>query len=192
MGKIIIYGLVDPRTHLVRYVGKTNNLAKRMREHLCDAPRFSHYPVKKWINKLAKAGLQPTPIILAVVPSEQSWQEQERLWISRFQDLLNCTEGGDGVHDPDGIIARKISESKKAKNYKHSEETKAKLRAARNKRPPATDEYRRKMAILSTGRPVSEETRMKLSSALKGRQFSEESREKMRQSRLNYLSQTTH
>jgi group I intron endonuclease len=46
---------------------------------------------------------------------------------------------------------------------KHSDVTRAKLRAARNNRPPISDDTRTKMSILQTGRKHSDESKLKCS-----------------------------
>lgn len=56
------------------------------------------------------------------------------------------------------------------KDYKHSEETKAKMSASAKNKPPVSEETRINMSIaqLNTKRTISPENRLKLNAALKG------------------------
>ena len=93
---ITIYGLCDPQTNVVRYVGKTSHPVKqRLREHL--RPSALRVPSHKnyWLRSLLAKGLVPDIKILAHPPIE-NWKEAEVFWISQFSNLTNLTEGGDG------------------------------------------------------------------------------------------------
>lgn len=190
-----IYGLIDPRTQEVRYVGKTKDLQERYRIHLYER-RKNHKC--NWIEYLQRQGLKPQLIILEEVPETQ-WQEAERLWIGHFQSkgirLTNGREGGTGGQMTDEV-RRKISLSHRG--MKHSEESKARIRRAntgrtlteeqRNKLSESTkghkrcvgrkysEETKRKIGLAHKGQKMSEEQKQKISLALRGRQFSEETR----------------
>jgi DNA-binding transcriptional regulator YiaG len=93
-----IYGLYDPRSGALRYVGKTDRpeqrLANQMNErgdtHRCH-----------WLQELRSLGLRPTQQILTAVPRGDDWQMAERWRIAvalHMRDpLTNATDGGDGV-----------------------------------------------------------------------------------------------
>jgi hypothetical protein len=112
-----IYGLIDPRTQELRYVGKTiNPLPFRLSQHINDAARGRVDIFRfRWINKLSRMGLKPDIFEIETVTS--NWQEAEQFWIAYFKsigaDLVNATAGGDGIH-----------------SHKHSAATKAKMSAA--------------------------------------------------------------
>lgn len=95
----LIYALCDPRTHAVRYIGKTASLKARMRHHRHDAKRkISH--LYRWWRKLNRAGVEPeVKIMQHCLPGMLDACEQE--WIARGRDkgwkLCNVTEGGDGA-----------------------------------------------------------------------------------------------
>ena len=99
MNKVYIYGLVDPETYVVRYVGKTINLYERYYNHLQELNdiKKKNYHSKNWIRTLLKRGIIPKVIILEMCTVE-NWQEKERFWISFYKDnnLTNMTKGGDG------------------------------------------------------------------------------------------------
>lgn len=103
MTSVTIYGLIDPRSGRCRYVGKTKgDESKRLRAHICDAMRRGgEIPRFRWINQLLALGLTPQSVTLERV-HEEDWRAAERMWIAemrhRFHDLLNATDGGDGVH----------------------------------------------------------------------------------------------
>src|SRR5689334_16351620 len=93
-GVTYIYGLIDPRTDLLRYVGKSNDPSLRYYRHLSDK---SSTHKACWIKGLLKSGAAPRLIILDTVPAAE-WQVYERDWIECFRSsLTNITEGGIGA-----------------------------------------------------------------------------------------------
>lgn len=94
-GRVVIYGLTDPRTGAVRYVGKANDAAKRLQTHIRDARR-SKRPVNCWVRKLTGLGLAPGLIVLEEVDGD--WRDAERRIIAQYRalgPLLNVADGGD-------------------------------------------------------------------------------------------------
>jgi len=140
MKKVYIYGLIDPSTNQLRYVGKTVDINRRYRRHINE--RFIHDSHKdRWIRKLIDNNLKPEIIILDIV-SEVDWKFWEIHYISYFKhigcNLTNGTNGGDQPPSTKGrrhlIESRiKMSNSKKGKpipwlnGRKRSEEHKKKL-----------------------------------------------------------------
>lgn len=97
--KASIYGLTDPRTGAVRYVGKANDPEKRLKGHLRECRRRKT-PVYAWIRKLVGLGLSPG---LSVLEADcDDWKEAERRIIAERRDagekLLNLADGGDEPH----------------------------------------------------------------------------------------------
>lgn len=98
---VCIYGLRDPRTGSIVYIGKTFDPVKRAAEHVAPSnlALAPHTPRAIWIQALLKQDLKPEFIELEWVP-EREWGEAERRWIAHFrsvgQSLLNGTEGGPG------------------------------------------------------------------------------------------------
>lgn len=94
MEKTFIYGLADPRSNAIRYVGKADNPSKRYRQHLSCRSNPSK---RQWIKELKAEALTPVLVVLAEIPMEE-WAEQERYWIKKVQDegfsLLNIRDGG--------------------------------------------------------------------------------------------------
>jgi hypothetical protein len=89
-----IYGLYDPDTDELRYVGKANNAKKRLKTHVFE--RGYRRPVNKWVKSLVEAGKAPVMKILETVAHEQ-WEEAERRLIAEYRKtcrLLNLADGG--------------------------------------------------------------------------------------------------
>lgn len=96
--KIFIYSLIDPKDGSIKYVGKTNNIKKRTREHVRDEENNKKYA---WIKSLKKINLQPEVFILEETNLDEAnfW---EIFWISQCKawgfELKNMTNGGDGSY----------------------------------------------------------------------------------------------
>lgn len=175
-----IYGLVDPRTGKVRYVGYTSkSLKKRLEQHIGDKSRTHKV---NWIESLQKVGLVPRIVILEKAEGKE-WQEAERKWVKHFgrENLVNGTDGGDGIVNPSKELRQKRSEAKRGKKHHmfgkhHSEESRKKMSKKRS----------RYFSKVRRGKRHSEESRKKMSEAKRGvrhpmfgRRHSEESRKKM-------------
>lgn len=96
--KIYIYGLQDPVTQQIRYVGKTKNPKMRFHNHM--NPRHNEHTHKRnWINSLKELHLRPCMLILDEV-SEDDWKFWEKYWIQQCIvwgfNLVNHTSGGEG------------------------------------------------------------------------------------------------
>ena len=106
--QISIYGLVDPETDEIRYVGKTKQpLNKRLSQHIASQPKHNTYKFN-WIAKLKKNNLKPL-IILIETCDPENWVEREKYWINELDNLTNLTQGGeDGLFFTDEIL-QKIS-----------------------------------------------------------------------------------
>jgi hypothetical protein len=140
----VIYGLVDPRDEMVRYVGFTaQSLQVRLTEHLSESRRGAAGK-GAWIRELVSAGLQPR-IAQLELTARNTWQERERWWISHFGDrLTNLTAGGDGTlgyrYTPEELEAMRIRQT----GTKHTPEALA-LMIARRKGTKASETTKEKM-----------------------------------------------
>lgn len=101
MGAVYLYGLVDPRTDLLRYVGKTYSPKQRLKQHLKDGrlrPNRCHR--SGWVRSLLNAGVEPEMVILEEVAAD-AWRKAETFWIGYLRyigcDLVNSTGGGRGL-----------------------------------------------------------------------------------------------
>ena len=126
--KNVIYGLSDPISNQIRYIGKAVDLYTRIRNHYKES-RLKYVTHKNtWIKSLLNEGLRVNVIILEVLNNEELLNESEIKWIKYYReignDLTNGTNGGDGGKmSPESLL--KMSESKRGKT--HSEETKLKM-----------------------------------------------------------------
>ena len=94
MSSVEIYGLFDPDTDELRYVGKANSAARRFKTHI--AERVLSRPVNRWIAALIKEGKTPVMRVLETVPDGQ-WEEAEKRLIALHRKtckLLNLADGG--------------------------------------------------------------------------------------------------
>ena len=143
---------------------------------------------KYWKNVVAKYG-NPIVEILANWKTEAEALKHEKLLISSFKEmglkLVNLTDGGEGVS-----------------GYKHTEETKQKMRGKTGKlssmfgKPKSTEiklkiskansgkvrtqEFKNKISEKFKGKVFSSETLRKISESLKNREFTQEHKDKLR------------
>src|SRR4029077_9963692 len=109
----VIYALVDPRDNCARYVGKTVDLTRRVKNHLADksANRKAH-----WLRSLVAAGHAPSVIVLE--RGTGAWDVSERHWIAWYRadgcDLTNLTPGGDGVSEMAPETRERIAATRRA------------------------------------------------------------------------------
>lgn len=148
-----IYGLKDPRTGDIRYIGKSIRPLERLENHINEPATKCHR--SNWLKELKRLGLRPDMVLLEMVVGEWPWQEAERFWIARGRalgwPLTNNTDGGDGVCGLPPESRERIRRTWLGR--KHKPETLLKLSARRR------------------GRIVTEETRAKHSRSMKGRKI---------------------
>jgi hypothetical protein len=194
-----IYVLRCPDTGEVRYVGKTVcDLEKRFSGHLNDN-RKTHR--KSWIDGLRAKGKIPTiEPIEEFVDGERDWQDRERYWILFFRQkgarLLNHTDGGEGLHNPDDVTRKKLGDNSRGRvkseatkkahrekmlNFRHTEETKRKIsEQKKGLKLNLSDSQRQALRDRQTGKRHTEEAKRKISIAGKGRKKSPEEIEKLK------------
>lgn len=119
----LIYGLIDPRTEELRYVGQSSKGLERPKQHW--SKRVQGGALRdhchNWVRSLLAEKLVPEVVVLesydAVDPTDgqtKSWLDtNERLAIAFYRemgcDLTNQTDGGGGS------LGRKMSDGSKAK-----------------------------------------------------------------------------
>lgn len=183
MGKFLIYGLCDPSTKAVRYIGKSSCGMRRPRYHKYAAGKGDGGACANWIRSLLSSGSLYEIVVLEVVPDGDSLVDREVWWIAHGRKqgwkLLNQTDGGEGLP-----------------GYEHHAMTRAKLRDA-SLRQWSDPESRSRVVRSMFGRKVSSagraalsvshmgltqsaETRAKKSASLKGHLTSIKTREKIR------------
>lgn len=111
---IEIYGLIDPMTQELRYIGKSKNSKKRLIKHISERNLRETYK-DRWLRKLYDQNLKPEIIIIDNV-EEHEWEFWEIHYISYFKSigckLTNGTKGGD---QPPSTKGRKHTEESKIK-----------------------------------------------------------------------------
>lgn len=119
-----IYALLDPMSHEIRYIGKTNNIIERYRNHIREKSNCHRV---NWISSLKKKNLIPSFIILQECEDNES-DVVERQYIKEYRekgyDLTNNTDGGDGNYKFTPDVIEKLSRQRVGK--KQSAETIAK------------------------------------------------------------------
>jgi DNA-binding XRE family transcriptional regulator len=105
--QVYIYGLIDPRTRTLRYVGASIDPAKRLKEHLGFARRLpSVLPSKRlgpWLAELIALDIEPEMVILETT-DEADAQAAEDRWIAAYEakgDL--CNRAGATTHRRMGV-----------------------------------------------------------------------------------------
>lgn len=90
-----VYALIDPRTKLVRYVGRSVNIGARFTSHRSSKGSL---PVNRWCQKLKMDGLRP---IIKVLEFHNKPEKVEAKWIKHYratgQCELNLHDGGKGI-----------------------------------------------------------------------------------------------
>lgn len=81
-----VYSLVDPISDTVRYVGMTNNLTRRVIEHL--SLRGSNLRLKAWIAGLAVAGYVPLVKVLDLCESREVALMKEVVHIASHSETI--------------------------------------------------------------------------------------------------------
>lgn len=130
-----IYGLIDPRTNELRYVGKSVRPIERLATHIREARSGSILHSRRWIDGLTAVNLRPELLILEEVDGDAN--ECERFWIASMKlagcSLTNRTIGGDG-QAPGYVpsVEAKAKISAKLSGRKRTPEQLVNLRAAFN------------------------------------------------------------
>lgn len=154
MDGVYIYTLSDMNG--IKYVGKTNNIKTRYKNHINEANRENVNNKKiTWIKSLISKDQKPIIEIIDIVPIHE-WVYWEKFWICLLLswgfNLVNGTMGGE---NPPSF-----------KNKTHSDEYKKIRSELMKKNNPAknmNDEWRKKISNSNKNRSLSREHKLKLS-----------------------------
>lgn len=157
VSRFLIYGLVDPRSGDVRYIGKSTSGMKRPKyharpQHVAKAP---HTHKNRWLQKLLNEGLRPGLRVLEEFEAAADIADGECFWIAQGKGLdwplTNLAKGGVG---PLGHVV--------------TPEVRARISAAlTGRKMPA--EHGARVGAFFRGKALSAEHRAKLSAVQKGR-----------------------
>jgi group I intron endonuclease len=143
-----IYGLIDPTTNQIRYIGKSLNPKSRLRRHIADRNLYDSHK-DRWLRKLIESNIRPELIIIDKV-LENEWQFWEVHYINYFKFigcfLTNGTNGGD--------------QPPSTKGRRHTEDSKKKMSDTKKSKP---------IPWLNNGKERTEKHKSNLSKSLKGR-----------------------
>ena len=141
-----VYGLLDPRTGHLRYVGKASCLRDRAVKHLCPSNLAGSSHRVRWLRQLRQLHLKPVPVVIETFDTEAASLLAEIELIEYFRylgcNLTNTAPGGIGGYT--GPM---------------SAETRAKLSASN--RQPKSAEHRARIAESHVGIRPSAATREK-------------------------------
>ena len=179
MKTTFIYILIDPVTQQVRYIGKTNNLKTRLREHCSSSCLVKRTHKNNWIKSLLNKGLKPLIETIDEI-NESEWQFWERHYISLYKswefNLTNSNEGGFGGTNPceETRLKMSLQRKNKLKSQQHKENISKSLKGKNvwckgNNNPSKREDVRQRKRLKMLGRKVSVETRLKLSQIRKGK-----------------------
>ena len=183
-----IYGLVDPTSNAIRYVGFTSKkLDRRLWEHIHESKSRNTCHRHRWIRSLIRNGSLPTIRMLETV-TEENRQERERAWIVALSanNLTNSTDGGEGLINPSEDVRRRIGATvsqgllgnSRRSGIRHSDEAKQRIgQGVLNSLRFSEGIKNRKKAVISVegreklrtnlGKTFSAEHRRNISNAMK-------------------------
>lgn len=121
-----VYGLVDPRDLVIRYVGRTaSGLPKRLGQHLAPSKLAQDTPLAAWLRELVALEEEPIILMLSSVTEDsteqdgEAWRQAEQKWIVRLRamgaSLLNGNEGGTGPCGGYRLSAESVAKMVRAK-----------------------------------------------------------------------------
>lgn len=130
----LLHSPEDPSQSI--YIGKADDLRIRLRQHAQEALKTKKSTRKlNWLRKWLPSLEAQIEIVLLETVATDGWQESERFYIAYFHSIganvLNTTDGGDGLSDPTGEIGKKISLTLKGRKHPCSPETARKISAAK-------------------------------------------------------------
>jgi len=203
----VVYGLHDPETGELRYIGQTVTTVKaRLAKHVTPSQLRKHSYVARWLLGLVKQGQEPTWSVLASAEDQEELDRLEVELIAQAREegvrLVNLSEGGGGragwVTPPE--VREKLRQSNLGKPHpKHTPEWKAQMSKTMKGRNTNTAEHIERLRQAKVGIPRSEEVKAKISEAkkgisshMKGKQHTEATRAKISASREGKLTGATH
>jgi hypothetical protein len=159
-----VYEHIRPDTNAVFYVGKGQKDRHKSKR---DRNQYWHNIVKKANGFLSKVIVKEVDEELIFLVEQERIDQLKRLGIN----LCNLTKGGEGQT-----------------GFRHTEESKKKMREAVVSRPPRKMSIEQKEILrkANTGVVFTEERKRKISEKAKGRKLSEERKEKLRLSLIGF------
>lgn len=172
LSQYLIYGLVDPRTLFIRYVGLSTTGMSRPEKRRRPSFKRDNEFTRAWLSELTSLGLR-FEIAVLQYSTAASVKSDERWWITFGRmcewPLTNLTDGGEGLLNPQPSTREKLSRRAKARvafmpeafaaliRSAHTPETAAKKAASM--RLAMTLEHRAKLSSYGKARMANPEER---------------------------------
>ena len=176
-----VYEHWRPDKDICFYVGK----GKGHRAYITWGRNNTHYD--RVVKKLARLGMCVEVRLVASALTEYKAfdLEIERIafWKSCRVELVNKTNGGEGISGFRQSVEHRAYLSKIAKGRKHSEKTKKRMSLAHSNRQPCSDATRKKLSESLSKVYQSKELRALLGNMHRNKTVSEETRAKLREKR---------
>lgn len=162
-----VYGLIDPRNGLIRYVGITKrSLDIRLNEHLNPGRRFKTYKTT-WVNKLKSLGLNISIVLIEGNLLKDKASSRERYYVKKYKcnKLVNGTTGGEITFNFTQDVKDKIKNKLTGRTL--------------------SDEHRKNIGVASQ-RPCTESAKLKLRKKAKKQWSNPELLDKMKERTGSY------
>lgn len=190
-----IYTLSDPKTLEVRYVGQTNDINRRLNDHLSssvneNSDSYNTYK-SNWIRKILRIGDKPIINVIDESENLDGSNYLEKYYIEKYtKDGYKLTNSHvSDVTEFSIETRRKMSEAKLGKSLEeiHGVEKAKELK----------EKFIKRITEYNLGRPKSKKTKYKISETLKeyfsnpenhwayGKKMSDEHNEKLRLAKIN-------
>lgn len=149
--KHIIYGLFDPNTQELRYIGYTSNFDKRYYDHHYMKKLKINNHKNNWIKSLLNNNQKAEMFVIEYYETAQELLQAEIETIAYYKyigcNLTNATPGGDGIKN----------------GYKHPKSFGEKLSNVKKgvKRPPHSKEHCEKISIAKKGKRFTNDGQFK-------------------------------
>jgi hypothetical protein len=196
----IIYGLFDPLSKQLRYVGKTTaTLERRWSIHGSLAKRKTPRHIYNWWRGLLACGVEPEIFEIDRIPPGGDWVEAEQFWIAYFRfvgcNLVNRCDGGQGttgiIFSDQHIDRLRASHIGNRRSPEHQRKMKEIHLAAWRRNPGsrwkpgqlektlATKAERRAAGLYKKRAPATEETKAKISAGKRGKPLTDAHKAKL-------------
>jgi hypothetical protein len=199
---VIIYGLIDPRTTQLRYVGKSKDGLKRPRAHWKhNRTRETRDHTHNWVRNVLEAGFKPEIEILQEWDGTEDWKiwlnDTEVFYIGYFRmigaNLTNKADGGGGCTGlkfpnrpkPTEEVKKRISQTLTGRKLSPEQCAAISEGQRTNRVYPEHYTWGHKIAAALKGKKQSPELIVKRAKANTGKKRTPEQIERLRQGQLN-------
>lgn len=169
--RAFVYGLIDPETRAVFYVGQSTRGMQRPRDHARKGWTFEIAILETVLDPRA-----PTPSLCPWLPegrNQTALHEAERWWIAYGRasgwPLRNKTDGGEGTRGVNRSPEQRARYADATRRQFADPEARARFCEAQRNKPPMSIEARAKVSAAGRGRRDSDAARANKSAAQRRR-----------------------